>query len=65
MDHLDLFQRKSVVSSKSSYSDNIGEEYIIPKHSAREQLILGKHESEILHDDAYVRSDALEINKDW
>lgn len=54
----------SALSSKSSYSANIGEDYIIPEHLNRNNLLndqLDKDDGE----PQFVQQDALEINRDW
>ena len=46
VDHLTIHQRHSV-SSRSSYSANIGENYIIPDHAGRNELIQAQLEDDM------------------
>lgn len=62
LDLLALEQAKTL-SSKSSYSANIGDDFIVPDHEGRNELIFGVQESELIKDQR--AADALEINQDW
>lgn len=64
VDHLALSEKRSL-SSRSSYSAHIGDGFIVPEHAGRNELIYGKHESELLKDDRAAHADSLELNQDW
>ena len=64
VDHLALSEKRSL-SSRSSYSAHIGDGFIVPEPAGRNELIFGKHESELLKDDRAAHADNLELNQDW
>ena len=64
VDHLMVKRQSHSISSKSSYSANIGENFIIPDHLGRNQLIEAAYDYE-MNDLQAAQQDMLEINQDW